>query len=213
MKKVLVLFSLLCFVFGSGLIAIDTGNLKGKVFESESMGLLTNVLVTIKSPSLMVPTMERRTGEDGIFRFSAIPIGNYTVTFQLDGFKTIVRKNIILSTGVTTSLDIILETSPIEETVEVTGKSPTVDRQSTTTVAILDQNFLKQIPATRDIGTFFNMVPGVTSNTAHGGSERDNTYNLDGVNVTDPVTGTQAGSFSMDIDEEMAVQTGGITAE
>jgi len=213
MKKVFILFSLLCLVIGSGLLAIDTGNLKGKVFESESMGLLANVKVTIKSPALMVAEMERKSGDDGTFRFNAVPIGIYTVSFQLDGFKTIVRKNIVVSVASTTNLDIILETSTIEETVEVTGKSPTVDRQSTTTVAILDDNFLKQIPATRDIATYFNMLPGVSYGTSHGSSERDNTFNLDGVNVTDPVTGTQAGSFSMDIVEELAVQTGGITAE
>ncbi len=213
MKKVFVLFSLMFLLISVSVMAVDTGNLKGKVFESESMGLLANVKVTIQSPALMVASMERTTGEDGSFRFPSIPIGKYMVTFQLEGFKQVVRKDIIVSVSSTTNLDIILETSPIQETVEVTGKTPTVDRQSTTTVAILDQNFLKQMPATRDIGTYFNMVPGVTGSTSHGGSERDNTYNLDGVNVTDPVTGTQAGGFSMDIVEELAVQTGGITAE
>ncbi len=213
MKKVVVLFAFMCMVAGFVAAQVQTGNLKGKVFESESMGLLPGVLVKIESPALMVPFMERTTGSDGTFRFSAIPIGNYTVTFSLSGFKTIVRKGVVVNIGVTANLDIILETSPIQETVEVTGKTPTVDRQATTKVAILNDDFIKQIPATRDIGTFFNMVPGVTGDTTHGSSERDNTYNLDGVNVTDPVTGTRAGSFSMDIVEEISVQTGGISAD
>lgn len=213
MKKVVVLFAFMFMVAGFTFTQVQTGNLKGKVFESESMGLLPSVLVKIESPALMVPSMERTTNNEGAFRFSAIPIGRYTVTFSLDGFKTIVRKGIIVNVGVTTNLDIILETSPIQETVIVTGESPTVDKQATTKVAILNDDFIKQIPATRDLGTFFNMVPGVTGNTTHGSSVRDNTYNLDGVNVTDPVVGTQAGSFSMDIVEELSVQTGGITAE
>jgi outer membrane receptor protein involved in Fe transport len=213
MKKVVVFFAFLCMVAGFAFTQVQTGNLKGKVFESESMGLLPAVGVTIESPALMVNSMERTTNNEGAFRFSAIPIGKYTVTFSLSGFKTIIRKGIIVNAGVTTSLDIILETSPIQETVVVTGKSPTVDKQATTTVATLDDDFLKSIPAIRDIATFFNMVPGVTEDTTHGSSVRDNTYNLDGVNVTDPVTGTQAGSFSMDIVEELSVQTGGITAE
>jgi hypothetical protein len=200
-------------VAGFAFTQVQTGNLKGKVFESESMGLLPGVGVKIDSPALMVPSMERTTNNEGSFRFSAIPVGKYTVTFSLSGFKTIVRKGIRVNAGVTTSLDIILETSPIQETVEVFGQSPTVDKQATTKVATLDTDFLKSIPGTRDLGTYFNMVPGVTGNTTHGSSVRDNTYNLDGVNVTDPVTGTQAGSFSMDIVEELSVQTGGITAE
>lgn len=213
MKKVVVLFAFIFLVAGFVAAQVQTGNLKGKVFESESMGLLPSVSVKIESPALMVGSMERTTNNQGAFRFSAIPIGRYTVTFSLDGFKTIVRKGIIVQVGVTTTLDIILETSPIQEVVEVIGQSPTVDRQATTTVAILNDDFIKQIPATRDLGTYFNMVPGVTGDTTHGSSERDNTYNLDGVNVTDPVVGTQAGSFSMDIVEEVSVQTGGITAD
>lgn len=213
MKKVVVLFAFMCMVAGFVVAQVQTGNLKGKVFESESMGLLPGALVKIESPALMVLSMERTTNNEGTFRFSAIPIGKYTVTFSLAGFKTIVRKGIVVSASVTTSLDIILETSTIQEVVEVSGQTPTVDRQATTTVAILNDDFLTQIPATRDLGTFFNMVPGVTGDTTHGSSERDNTYNLDGVNVTDPVTGTRAGSFSMDIVEEVSVQTGGITAD
>jgi hypothetical protein len=213
MKKVVVLFAFMFMVAGFAFSQVQTGNLKGKVFESESMGLLPGVFVKIESPSLMLPSMQRTTNNEGAFRFFAIPIGRYTVTFSLDGFKTIVRKGIVLNAGATTTLDIILETSTIQETVVVSGKSPTVDRQATTTVAILNDDFIKGIPATRDLGTFFNMVPGVTGDTTHGSSVRDNTYNIDGVNVTDPVTGTQAGSFSMDIVEELSVQTGGITAE
>jgi hypothetical protein len=212
MKKVVVLFALFCLVVGLG-FAADTGTLRGKVFESESMGLLPNVKVMIKSPSLMLPSMERLTNQEGAFRFSSIPIGLYTVTFELDGFKTVVRKGIVVNAGVTTSLDVMLETSTIQETIEVSGKSPTVDRQSTTTVAVLDDNFLQLMPATRNLSTYFNMIPGVTGDTAHGGSVRDNTYNLDGVNISDPVVGTQAGSFSMDIVDELSVQTGGITAD
>jgi outer membrane receptor protein involved in Fe transport len=213
MKKVVVLFAFMFMVAGFAAAQVQSGNLKGKVFESESMGLLPGVSVKIESPALMVLSMERTTNNEGSFRFSAVPIGKYTVTFTLTGFKTIVRKGIVVNAGVTTPLDIILETSPIQETVVVTGKSPTVDKQATTKVAILNDDFIKQIPATRDLGTFFNMVPGVTGDTTHGSSVRDNTYNIDGVNVTDPVTGTQAGSFSMDIVEELSVQTGGITAE
>jgi hypothetical protein len=103
--------------------------------------------------------------------------------------------------------------STLEESITVVGQSPTVDLQKTTLVASLTKEYLQSIPAARNLGTYFNMVPGVTGSTTHGSSERDNTYNLDGVNVTDPVTGTQAGTFSMDIMEELSVQTAGLPAE
>lgn len=57
------------------------------------------------------------------------------------------------------------------------------------------------------------MTPGVTGDTAHGSSVRDNTYNIDGVNTADPVVGTESIFFSVDTVEEISVQTGGLSAE
>jgi hypothetical protein len=47
----------------------------------------------------------------------------------------------------------------------------------------------------------------------HGGSVRDNAYLIDGVNTTDPATGTFSTNFNFDAIEEMEVKTGGYEAE
>ncbi len=213
MKKLtLILLTTLFFACLSFSQITQTGSLNGKVTDKEGQPL-PGVSVTIKSPALILPQMTAVTNEEGFFRFPALPPGIYTVAFEISGFKTLVREGIRVSVGVTTTLDVSLELSPIQESIVVTGQSPVVDRQRTTLVRNLTTEFLQSIPATRTLGTFFNMVPGVTGNTAHGSSERDNVYALDGVNITDPVTGTQAGSFSLDIMEELSVQTAGLPAE
>lgn len=213
MKKLLFLSISILFLMGISFSQItQTGTLNGKVTDTEG-NALPGVSVTIKSPALILPQMTAVTNEDGYFRFPALPPGIYTVTFEMPGFKTLVREGIRVSVGVTTTLDVTLELSPIQESIVVTGQSPVVDRQRTTIVRNLTTEFLQNIPATRTLGTFFNMVPGVTGDTAHGSSVRDNVYALDGVNITDPVTGTQAGSFSLDIMEELSVQTGALPAE
>ncbi len=214
MKKFVVFFAFMCLVAGFGYAAVvQTGNLKGKVYDFETGSPLPEVVVTIQSPALMLPSLETITTPSGFFRFAAIPPGNYTVTFKIAGFKTLVRKNFVVNANVTATLDVVLETTTIQETITVSGKTPTIDKQTNTAIATLDDSFIQQIPSTRTIDTLFNMVPGVTGDTSHGSSERDNTYNLDGVNVTDPVTGTQAGSFSVDIIDEFTIQTGAVTAE
>src|SRR5690606_12763909 len=45
------------------------------------------------------------------------------------------------------------------------------------------------------------------------GSSTDNVYYLDGVNVTDPLTGTFGANFNSEIIQEQQVLTGGIPAE
>lgn len=213
MKKVFLTSLMVIFLLGVSFSQItQTGTLNGRVTDTEG-NPLPGVSVTIKSPALILPQMTATTNAEGYFRFPALPPGVYTVTFEMSGFKTLVREGIRVNVGVTTTLDVSLELSPIQESIVVTGQSPVVDRQRTTLVRNLTTEFLQNIPATRTLGTFFNMVPGVTGDTAHGSSVRDNVYALDGVNITDPVTGTQAGSFSIDIMEELSVQTAGLPAE
>jgi len=190
----------------------QTGTLIGTVYDNEKQPL-PGVTVSISSPALILPKMEMVTTERGFYRFPALPPGPYAITFGLQGFKTLVRDNIRVTIGASTTIDVTLEMSSINESITVTGVSPTVDLQRTTLSANMTKEVLQALPVARTLGTLFNMAPGVTGSTTHGSSERDNTYNLDGVNVTDPVTGTQAGNFSIDIMEELSVQTAGLPAE
>jgi len=212
-KKALSLVVLLVIVAFPAVAQItQTGTLNGTVYDQEKQPL-PGVTVSISSPALILPSMETVTNERGHWRFPALPPGTYTVTFKLPGFKTLVREGIQVNVGVNTTLDATLEQSAVEESVVVTGQAPTVDIQRTTMTASMTREILQNLPAARNLGTFFNMAPGVSSGIVHGSSERDNTYNIDGVNITDPVTGTQAGSFGMDVMEELSIQTGGLPAE
>lgn len=215
-RSVVVFLAALCMILMTvipGYTQItQTGILDGSTFNVEGQ-LLPGVEVSVSSPALILPSMTTVSNEKGFFRFPSLPPGKYQVTFKMDGFKTLVQKGIIVSVGRRTSISGALELSTIQETIEVSGTTPTVDKAKTANVSNLGTNFLQNVPATRNLNTIFNMVPGVTGDTAHGSSVRDNSYNIDGVNVTDPVVGSQAGSFSLDIVEEMSVQTGGHTAE
>ncbi|MDP2914443.1 MAG: carboxypeptidase regulatory-like domain-containing protein [Candidatus Aminicenantes bacterium] len=206
-----ILAAFLLSVFGFSQIT-QTGNLNGTIFDKDKQPL-PGVSVSIKSPALIQAQVEMITTEYGRFRFPALPPGTYTMTAKLKGFKTYIREGIRMTVGVTATVDVVLEQSTVEENVTVVAATPTVDLQKTTLVASLTREFLQSVPAARNLGAYFGMVAGVTSGLVHGSSERDNTFNIDGVNVTDPVTGTQAGSFSMDIMEELSVQTAGLPAE
>jgi len=214
LKKTLIFFSSMLFIvsvcFGQ---TAQTGALNGTVTDPDG-GALPGITIILKSPALVLPQITTVTNAKGQYRFLGLAPGTYEVTFMLEGMNTLVRKGIIVKVGQTSTVDVGMTLKSVEESIIVSGKAPTVDRQSTTGVASLDLEFLKSIPtANRSYNDYFNLTPGVTGDTAHGSSEMDNAYLLDGVNMGDPTTGTDYVSFGADIMEEISVQTGGISAE
>ena len=111
---------------------IPTGQLNGTVTDSDNSPL-PGVNVTISSPSLMLPQLATVTNENGLYRFFSLPAGTYKVTFELAGFRGVVREGIILSGSRTVTVDISLEQGGIEESITVVGQSPTVDLKMTQT--------------------------------------------------------------------------------
>lgn len=204
----------LCFGFVIPVHAqlAQTGTLNGTTM-TEDGSALPGISVTVTSPAMIQPSKTTVSNEKGFFRFPVLPPGKYKVVFQMEGFKTVEQKGVIVSVNRSTSLNVMMEFSKIQETVTVSGTTPTVDKQRATMVSNISGETIAKLPVTRDIDTIFNMVPGVTGDTTHGSGVRDNSYNIDGVNVTDPVIGTRSGNMSLDIVEELSVQTGSLTAE
>lgn len=211
-KHFLTAVLVLGLVTGASAQLSQTGALVGKVVDSDGVPL-PGTGVTIKSPALIRSEMSTITNAMGIYRFPSLPPGTYELIFELDGFSKLVRQDIKIGVGRTSNVDAELAPQTIEEEIVIIGESPTVDLKKTTTTVNLTSEFLTDIPAVRNLSAYVNMTPGFTSNTAHGSSVRDNTYNLDGVNLGDPTVGTQGVFFGMDIMDEVSVQTGGLSAE
>jgi hypothetical protein len=210
-KKVLLVAAILCLA-GLGMAqTMQTGNIVGTVTSAD--GALPGVTVTIKSPAMILPSMTQITGAKGSFRFMGLAPGAYELTFEMPGLQTMIRKGVRVLVAQNTTLDITMEQKTLEESVTVIGLSPTIDKQRTTRAVNLDRIFLQSIPSARNLGSFFNMAPGVTADSAHGGSTMDSSYNLDGVNMVDAATGRPNVVFGLDIMDEISVLQGGLSAE
>lgn len=189
-----------------------TGVINGTVTDPDGV-VLPGITVILKSPALVLPQMTTVSNAQGQYRFIGLAPGTYELTFQLEGMNTMVYKEIVVSVGKTSTLDVGMTLKTLEESIIVSGKTPTVDRQTTTRTNNMDLEFLQYIPALRTLGSYFNFAPGVTGDSVHGGSVRDTSYNLDGLNLADPVVGTQGVFFGLDIMEEISVETGGLSAQ
>jgi len=87
----------------------DTGAIVGKAVDTENEPL-PGVTITLSSPNLM-GARTFITTETGEYRFPALPPGMYTVKAELQGFKTIVRENVRVTTTVRLTIDFTLELS------------------------------------------------------------------------------------------------------
>ncbi len=135
------------------------GSLWGKVTD-ESGAIVPGVTVTVGGPSLM-GVQTTVTNEQGIYRFPALPPGDFKVTFTLSGFNTLVREGIHLTLAFTATVDVQLKISTVAETVQVVGESPVVDAVNTRIQTSYSKEVLASIPSARDMWAVLGTAPSV----------------------------------------------------
>jgi len=191
----------------------ETGAITGTVTD-EAGAPLPGVTVTISGPNLM-GTRTYVTDARGIYRFPALPPGNYTIKAELQGFTSVVNESVRLSTTTTLSIDIIMKQTVLAEELTVVAKAPTIDVKSTETASVsLSNEILRNIPYSQFTADIVNMAPGVSADSAYGASQGTGiAYSMDGVNVADPDTGTAWVFLDHNIIEEAKIMGVGLPAE
>ena len=196
------------------------GSIDGKVLDNEN-NPLPGCTITLEGPSLQ-GQMTFVTTETGNYRFPAVPPGeNYQLTFEMPGFKTIIRKGLRVSISKATTINIALEMSTLEEEVTVVGESPTVDVKTSKTAVNYSKTYIYNIPMSRDLYDVLNSIPGSVSEgvtyrrTSYisGSTVRGNQYSMDGVTINDPVVMYPMTNVNIDVYEEVEMGLFGHTAE
>ncbi|HSL20657.1 MAG TPA: TonB-dependent receptor [Vicinamibacterales bacterium] len=215
----------LCFAAAAG-AQQQTGEIFGHVNDNTG-AVLPGVTVTLTGESLIQP-LTATTSANGTYQFPRIPIGTYTVRFELPGFKTLVREGIRVTVGFSAEVSQQLELSTVQETVTVTGESPVVDTRETGAKTTFDLETLQNIPSARDPWVMLERTPGITMDrvnvggtqsgqqsgyVSRGSGSGNNKWSIDGVDVTDmSATGASPIYYDFDMLQEMQVTTGGADA-
>jgi hypothetical protein len=147
------------------------GAIAGSVTDATGAAL-PGVSVEATSPALIEGT--RAVVTDGQGRYSIVSLvpGTYAVTFTLTGFNVVKHEGVVLNAGFTAPVNAELKVGALEETVTVTGASPTVDVQNVRTQSVLDRETLNTIPNGQSIGSFIALTVGLQSAVAN--AARDN---------------------------------------
>ncbi len=204
----------------------QTGEIRGRVTDT-SGAVLPGATVTIAGPALLQPRVVI-VSDTGSFSVPELPIGVYSVTFELAGFRRVVRPDIRISIGFSAQVNGELALSAVEETVTVTGESPIIDTKETGTKTTFDLEALQNLPSARDPWVMLERTPGIVMDRVNVGGNQsgqqsgfisrgaaggNNKWAMDGVDITDmSATGASPGYFDFDMLEEMQVTTGGADA-
>jgi hypothetical protein len=200
--------------------AQGVGSIFGKVTDA-SGSVLPGVTVTVTGTGLQQPLVAQ-TSTNGTYQFPTVPVGTYTVTFELAGFKKAVRPKVIIDTGFNAAIDHKLEIGALTEEVTVTGASPVVDLKETSVGAVFDLSTLEKIPTARDPWQIIGMTPGVVAGLNVGGSSSGQQvgltsrgtsanvqWNLDGANITDLSSNSSVMYYNFDSFDQIQVSNGG----
>jgi hypothetical protein len=208
---------------------VQTGSIVGVVSDA-SGGILPGVSVTLGGERLIGGTQTVISDASGAYRFDRLPPGDYTVKFELQGFKTVERAAIRISAAFVATVNAKLEVGALEETITVTGESPTIDTRSTLQQTVMNQEVLEGVPTGRDPWSLAKLIPGVqvatydvggtqsiqqSSLSSHGSNTADVSYNIDGATVNWPGGGGGATMLYYDqgMFEEVNYMTSAIPAE
>ena len=229
---VLLLAAALLTVPGfAGAQVSNTGTIQVVIADSDG-GRLPGVTVTATAADTITKRTVVTDAEGQAVMEALAPSNQYVVTAVLQGFRDTTRTNILVRAGQTVSLNLTLPLAGITETVAVTATTPLVDVTSAQVGQDITLQLTESLPTGRSYQSYLQLVPGVlpddqasSGNPAaraglnysdiggNVGISADNVYYFDGINVTDPVTGTFGANLNTEIIQEQHVITGGIPAE
>src|SRR5438067_6563653 len=204
----------------SGYAQLQTGNIYGKVTAKDG-SVLPGVTVTLPGVAAPQTTV---TDAQGNFRFLSLSPGTYSLKADLAGYGTSTRAGVGVRVGANADVTMTLNPS-VSESITVTAEAPLLDVRKAGSGINVTKVEMEKIPTSRDPWTVLQQAPSVQVDrinvggnqsgqqsvyNAKGATSDQNTWNMDGVNITDMgATGSSRLYFASDSLEEMQITTGG----
>jgi hypothetical protein len=200
-----------------------TGTLVGTV-KDEQGAVLPGATVRVNSPSLIDGSATMTTNERGQLRFPVLPPGAYGLDVELPGFTSYHEESVLIGASATLSRTVIMKVAGIAESLVVEGSGSRIEARGSGIETRLGPDYLRAIP-TRRFSMFdaIRATPGLsptspssgTVNTvsAFGSGGNENLFLIDGTNFTCPCSGVARAEPSVDVIQEVQVQSVGVSAE
>ena len=171
------------------------------------------------------------SNDSGDYVFPNLPVGTYSLSFDLTGFKNIVRHTISLDVNQVITLNMTMQVGRAQEVVDVTSEAPLVDTSSTQLGAVVNNRSVNELPLNaRDTYQFLQLQPGVQSQlgssggtfygssdagavSVNGGRGRANNFSVNGGDANDAFVNLPTIQPTPDAIEEFRVISNAFDAE
>ncbi len=213
--------SLLCTAIFSLLVLLPsalaqhlTGRIKGTVKVTTEAtdappASLVGARLTLVNRDLTEQFFKVVTDDVGNFIFTDLPAATFVLTVEADGLAT-VRREISLASGVGLTVEIVMKAT-ISESVTISEEEGLLSAAETTTSNTVRSQTLKDVPLRAEN---YQSAPLLTPGVVHGMDGVDHqkgaragqsAYTVNGVDITDPVTGNLA--FDIPLEAAANVRT------
>ena len=193
-----------------------TGTISGHVVDPGGLAV-PGASITVASPALQGVRIAT-TSANGDYIVPFLPAGEYEVTVELQGFRTVKRTNVAVKMAETQTLDVTLALATIEESVTVTGQSPEIV-PSATVASNFKKETLERLPVGRALNDAVLLAPAVAGTGPSGNIMMagalsfESQYLVNGVVINENLRGQALNLFIEDAVQETKVSTGAISAE
>ena len=191
----------------------NTGKITGKILSSTTNEALFGANVFLEGTSI-----GSATDLDGNYFILNVPPGIYTLNVKMIGYKKVITEKVRVSTDLTTTVNINMETSVLEgEMITVTSEKPIVQMDMTSSQHTVSKEEMLILPVD-DIEGAVALSAGAVEKGGvlhlRGGRAQETVYLFDGISLNDPLTGNANDTnVPMLGVGEMNVITGGFSAE
>ena len=187
----------LCLV-SSSLAQVDRAGLNGTVTDPSGRVLPQTHVTAVHSATGL--RRETTSSSSGTYDIPELPLGNYTITFEHAGFKSITFVDVEEVVGRTRTLDATLPVSGSETQIKVSASSALIDRNTSAVTGLIEKEQADELPLNgRDWSQLTAYIPGAIDT---GGSNQrsvrfagrgldDSNFTYDGVDATNIVNQTQ----------------------
>jgi hypothetical protein len=139
----------------------QTGEIRGKITDEQGEAL-PGVAITARSPKLQ-GVRNAVSDTEGDFRLPLLPVGTYSLTYELPGFEKLTTLNNEIHLGFTLSVSVTLKMATVSEEITVTAENPLIDKVNADNSYRLKGDDLARVPSqARTIEEVVSFTPGVT---------------------------------------------------
>jgi hypothetical protein len=197
----------------SALASPTSGAIVGRVVDRDSHQPLDGVTVVVSGPQGDQAVL---TDAKGQYELRDLSIGGYVLRFFRGAVAIEQSATVLMDQTVRVNARLPSAPEPVQ-TIAVTQRAPAIDVGSTRVGVTLTPEFAANVPSGLNVSDLLEKAPGATSDATglvlSGGTGLENTYYLDGLNITSLKNGALGTNLFVPFLDEVEIVSAGYGAE